>query len=142
MYKKYCKKIIEPLLLENGYSRTSNVVFKKKLLTGIEIVIDIQKFKGKNFITINIAVINDVSNFEDDGMVLALSEYRLDDFFSDCQYDIWWSVEKADINESFLQIEDVIKNTLLPELDKLEDKEFAQDFIRNIELSRRLGKNF
>ena len=136
MYKKYCKKIIEPLLLENGYSRVSNVLFEKDLSTGMKIAIDIQKFRGKNFITINIAVIDTDSN--EDGLIHNLLECRLGDFLTNRQYDIWWSVKKEDIDESFLQIENIIKDRLLPALRELEDTKFAEDFIRNIQLTYEL----
>lgn len=138
MYKKYWKKNVEPLLLENGYTRISSIAFRKVLTTGVEIIIDIQKYKGKNFITVNITLNNNHGQGEE-GMISALIDYRLGDFLSSRQYDIWWSVKKADIDESFLQIKNIMMKVLLPELKKLEDEEFAKKFIRNIELSYELG---
>ena len=138
MYKKYWKKNVEPLLLENGYTRISSIDFRKVLTPGVEIIIDIQKYKGKNFITVNITL-NTNHGQGEEGMISALIDYRLGDFLSSRQYDIWWSVKKADIDESFLQIKNIMMKVLLPELKKLEDEEFAKKFIRNIELSYELG---
>ena len=84
-------------------------------------------------------LLNLIQDEQEEGMISALIDYRLGDFLSSRQYDIWWSVKKADIDESFLQIKNIMMKVLLPELKKLEDEEFAKKFIRNIELSYELG---
>lgn len=137
MYKKYWKKIIEPLLLEEGYIRISSVAFEKVLATGMEIVIDIQKYRGKNFITINITL-NDSNHSQEEGMISALADYRLGDFLPNRQYDLWWSAKRGDIEQSFSEIESIMKEKVLPALRKLEDMKFTEDFIRNIEFVENL----
>ena len=144
MYKRYWKKIIEPLLFANGYLPSDNypLTYYKDLPMGIRIEIEVQKGKWHKIIRVNINILDLINTCEEEQFPVGMEWYHLGEFLGNCKYDIWWSVEKADIKESFLQIEDVIKNTLLPALDKLEDKEFVEDFIRNIELGRKLGENF
>ena len=141
MYKKYCEKIIEPLLMENGYypSVDCPLTYCKDLSTGIGIEIDIQKGKWYKHIRANIWILDLVNGKEKDSFPDSIESYQLGDFLGMGEKDIWWSVKKVDIDETFLKIEKIMKETLLPALKELEDENFVKDYVKNIKLNRELN---
>lgn len=136
MYKKYCRKLIKPLLLENGYypsTPRSVVSYEKKTSTGIKIVIDVQKNKWEQSITVNITIlkednINKLEIFEE------IDHYRLGHFSDYPFQDLWWSIEEYKIEKSFLEIVNIMQSGLFQNLEQFEDKQFVGRFIENINI--------
>lgn len=126
MYNKYIRKILMPILVENGYKPDpprSLRTFKKDTKTGFTISIEIQKSRRHPCITINILI------FEA-GYDCSIVNCRLGNLVYSSR-DIWWSVESSKIENSFQDILKIIKETMLPELEKWENQEFINEFLEN-----------
>ena len=109
MYNKYIRKILIPILVENGYEPDpprSLRTFKKDTKTGFTISIEIQKSRCHPCITINILI------FET-GYDCSIVNCRLGNLVYSSR-DIWWSVESSKIENSFQDILKIIKETMLP----------------------------
>lgn len=137
MYRTYCRKRIKPLLMEQGYTPTSPksvIAFEKETNTGITIVIDVQKWRGRPLITININLFQTDEKNEKGILASSIESYRLGCFSISSYEDMWWPIDERRIEQSFSEIEELMRNTLLPALEQLEDESFAQKFLRNEEI--------
>lgn len=137
MYRTYCRKRIKPLLVEQGYTPTSPksvIAFEKETNTGITIVIDVQKWRGRPLITININLFQTDEKNEKGILASSIESYRLGCFSISSYEDMWWPIDERRIEQSFSEIEELMRNTLLPALEQLEDESFAQRFLRNEEI--------
>ena len=126
MYNKYIRKILKPILVENGYEPDpprSLKTFKKHTKTGFTIYIEIQKERRRPWITINILI-------SEAGEECSFVNCRLGKLIYSSR-DIWWSVESSKIENSFQDIVTIIKETMLPELEKWENQEFVNEFLEN-----------
>lgn len=137
MYRTYCRKRIKPFLAKQGYTPTSPksvIAFEKETNTGITIVIDVQKWRGRPLITININLFQTDEKNEKGILASSIDFYRLGEFSLLPYEDMWWPIDERRIEQSFSEIEELMRNTLFPALEQLEEESFAQRFLRNEEI--------
>ena len=141
MYRKYCRRLLKPILVENGfYPSTSRSVtsYEKNIAMGMRIGIDIQRNKWYPTITININVLKETT-IEGLKIFNTIEDYRLGHFSLYPFQDLWWSIEEEKIEESFQEVVNIMQNKLFPALEAFENEKFMEQFLANKKISNSLN---